>query len=63
LKIFLARYRKKAVAVVISLHKMDARRMLVEQTKWAAAQADAIDLAQIGYAPKNAKSEIVLQAR
>jgi hypothetical protein len=63
LKIFLAKHRKKAVAVVISLHRIEARRLILEQAKWKAIEPEEMDLTQIGYAPKNTKPGIVLQTR
>jgi hypothetical protein len=60
LKIFLAKYREKPIAVVISLHKIEARRLILEQHKWQKVEPEEMILVQIGYAPKNAKSGIVL---
>jgi hypothetical protein len=62
-KIFLAKHRQKPVAVVISLHKIEARRLILEQAKWNAVEPEEMILVQIGYSPKNAKSGIVLQVR
>jgi hypothetical protein len=46
LKIFLASHRKKPVAVVINLHKMEARRLILEQPKWTAINPE--EMAQAG---------------